>query len=150
MRFYATTARTEDNEQTTVSAQKNAMFSSQRFFGLEKEFREKTLLCALKKPQWFHHSASMNKKQRMTKNNNKGEPNYFRLKDKQKIDKQTTIKMTRKDSLGHNRCEWHKSSKPNNQIETDLNSIRAIKNTNDHHCAPMEQQKELRTMNKPL
>ena len=42
---------------------------------------------------------------RMTKNNNKGEPNYFRLKDKQKIDKQTTTKMTRNDSLGHNRCE---------------------------------------------
>ena len=76
MRFSATTARTEDNEQTTVSAQKNDMFSSQRFFGLDKEIREETQLCALKKPQCFHHSASMKKKQRrMTKNNNKVEPN---------------------------------------------------------------------------
>ena len=81
------------------------MFSSQRFFWLEKEFREETQLCALKKPQGFHHSASMKIQQRMTKNNDKGEPNYFRLKDKQKIDKQTTKKMTRNDSLGHNRCE---------------------------------------------
>ena len=48
MRFYATTATTEDKEQNTVSAQKNDMFSSQRFFGLEKEFREETQLCALK------------------------------------------------------------------------------------------------------
>ena len=105
MRFYATTATTEDKEQSTVSAQKNDMFSSQRFFGLEKEFREETQLCALKEPQCFHHSASMKIQKRMTKNNNKGEPNYFRLKDKQKIDKQTTTKMTRNDSLGHNRCE---------------------------------------------
>ena len=53
MRFYGTTERTDDNEQTTVSAQKNAIFSSQRFFGLEKKFREETQLCALKKPQCF-------------------------------------------------------------------------------------------------
>ena len=37
MRSYGTTERTEDNKQTTVSAQKNAIFSSQRFHGLEKK-----------------------------------------------------------------------------------------------------------------
>ena len=39
--------------------------------------------------------------------------------------------------------------KSNNQIETDLYSVWAKKNI-DHQCAPMEQQKELRTINKPL
>ena len=42
MRFYGTTERTEDNEQTTVSAQKKVIFSSQRFYGLETEFRKET------------------------------------------------------------------------------------------------------------
>ena len=64
MRSCGTTERTEDNEQTTVSAQKNAIFSSQRFYGLEKKFREGTQFYALNR---IH---------------NKGEPNYFRLKDK--------------------------------------------------------------------
>ena len=31
---------TEENEQTIGSAQKNAIFSSQLFYGLETEFRE--------------------------------------------------------------------------------------------------------------
>ena len=74
MRFYGTTERTEYNEQTTVSAQKNVIFSSQRFYGLEKEFRKETQLCALKKPQSFYHSASMDKQQRTTRNNNKEKP----------------------------------------------------------------------------
>ena len=117
MRFFGTTERTEDNEQTTVRAQTNAIFSSQRFYGLEKEFREGIQLYALKRSQCFHHSASAKKQHRTTRNNNKGEPNYFRLKDK--TNQQTTIKTTRgKVSLVHNRCEKDKSSKPNNQIET--------------------------------
>ena len=70
MRFYATTATTEDKEQSTVSAQKNDMFSSQHFLGLEKEFREETQLCALKKPQCFYHSASMDKEQMTTTKRN--------------------------------------------------------------------------------
>ena len=70
MRFYGTTERTDDNEQTTVSAQKNAIFSSQRFFGLEKKFREETQLCELKKPQCFYHSASMDKEQMTTTKRN--------------------------------------------------------------------------------
>ena len=74
----------EEIEQTTVSTQKNALFSSQRFHGLEKVFRERIQLYALKNSQYCHHSASMNKQQRMTRNNNKGKPNYFRLKDKTK------------------------------------------------------------------
>ena len=49
MRSYGTTERTEDNKQTTVSAQKNAIFSSQRFHGLEKKFREETQLYALRR-----------------------------------------------------------------------------------------------------
>ena len=40
MRFYATTATTEDNKHTTVSAQKNIIFSSQGFYGLEKIRKE--------------------------------------------------------------------------------------------------------------
>ena len=48
MRSYGTTERTEDNEQTTVSAQKNAIFSSQRFYGVKKELREEAQLYALK------------------------------------------------------------------------------------------------------
>ena len=118
MHSCGTRERTEDNEQTTVRAQKNALFSSQRFHGLEKEFRERIQLYVLKKSQCFHHSASMNKQQRTTRNNNEGEPNYFRIIDK--TNQQTTIKTTRgKGSLGHNRCEKDKSSKPNNQIETN-------------------------------
>ena len=108
----------EENEQTTVSTQKNAIFSSQRFYGLEKDFRERIQLYALKKSHAFHHSASVNKQQRTTPNNNKGEPNYFRLKDK--TNQQTTIKTTRgKGSLGHSRCEKDNSSMPNNQMETN-------------------------------
>ena len=55
----------------------------------------------------------------------------------------------RKGSLGDNRRVKDKSSNPNNQIETDINSLRADK-TNDHQCASLEQHKELRTTNKPL
>ena len=40
MRCCGTTERPENNERTTVSAQKNAIFSLQRFYGLEKKFRE--------------------------------------------------------------------------------------------------------------
>ena len=70
MRFYGTTERTDDNKQTTVSAQKNAIFSSQRFFGLEKKFREETQLCALKNLNVFYHSASMDKEQMTTTKRN--------------------------------------------------------------------------------
>ena len=118
MSSFGTTERTVDNEQTTVRAQKNAIFSSQRFYGLEKEFEEEIQLYALKRSQRFYHSPSMNKRQRTTRNNNKGEPNYFRLKDKR--NRQTTIRTTKgKGPLGHNRCEKDKSSRPNNQIETN-------------------------------
>ena len=44
MHSCGTRERTEDNEQTTVRAQKNALFSSQRFHGLEKVFRERIQL----------------------------------------------------------------------------------------------------------
>ena len=37
-----------DNEQTTVSVQKNAICSSQRFYGLKKELREGTQMYVLK------------------------------------------------------------------------------------------------------
>ena len=37
------------------------------------------------KPQCFYHSASMYKQQGVTRNNNKEEPYYFRLKDKTKL-----------------------------------------------------------------
>ena len=63
-----------DNEQTTVSAQKYAIFSSKRFYGLEKEFREETQLCELKKLQCLYHGASMDKQQGMTRENNKEKP----------------------------------------------------------------------------
>ena len=53
MRSYGKIERTEENEQTPVCAQKKAIFSSQRFYGLKKEFREKKQLCALKKFQCF-------------------------------------------------------------------------------------------------
>ena len=61
MRSYGTTAATKDNEQITVSAQKNAIFLSQRFSRLEKEFREEELsaLKKSKKSQCFYHSASL-------------------------------------------------------------------------------------------
>ena len=62
--------RTEDNDQNTVSAQTNAIFSLQRFHGLEK-ITEGIKLYALKKSQRFYHSASMNRQQKMTKNKNK-------------------------------------------------------------------------------
>ena len=118
MRSFGTTERTEDNEQNTVRAQTNAIFSSKRFYGLEKEFGEVIQLKAVKRFQCFHHSASAKKQQRTTRNNNKGEPTCFRLKEK--TNQQTTIKTTRgKGSLGHSRCEKDKSTKPNNQIETN-------------------------------
>ena len=84
MSSFGTTEITEDNEQTTVRAQKNAIFSSQRFYGLEKEFGEGIQLYALKRSQRFYHSPSMNKQQRTTRSNNKREPNYFRLREKRK------------------------------------------------------------------
>ena len=83
MRSYGTTEKNKDNEQITVSAQKNAIFSSQRFYGLEKEFREETQHYALKKSQCFYHSTSIMKK-RTTRNGNKVEHHYFRLEDKTK------------------------------------------------------------------
>ena len=41
MRFYGTTGRTEDNDQTTISAQKKTIFSSQRFYEFKKKKLEK-------------------------------------------------------------------------------------------------------------
>ena len=65
LRSCGTTERPEDNERTTVSAQKNAIFSLQRFYGLEKEFREETELYAQKKSPMFFTTALLWK-------NNKG------------------------------------------------------------------------------
>ena len=87
MPSYGTAKRIEENKQTTLSAQKNANFSSQRFSGVEKGFREGIQLYALKN-LFFFHSASMNEQQRTTRSNNKGDPNYSSLQDKTKIDKQ--------------------------------------------------------------
>ena len=63
--------KTEDNEHTTVNAQKNIKFSSQRFYGLEKSLYKKYNCARSKNLNVFYHSASMDKQQRMTKNNNK-------------------------------------------------------------------------------
>ena len=105
MRFYGTTERTDDNEQTTVSAQKNAIFSSQRFFGSEKKIREETQLCALIKPQCFLSQRFYGQR---TNDDNKEKRYYFRLKDKTKLT---------------NNKKNDKSSEPNNQIETDVKSM---------------------------
>ena len=78
MHFYETTQRTEDNDQTTVSAQKNGIFFSQRFYGLEKEIRKETQLYAPKKTLCSYHSATMDKQQSSSNNNNKGEPGQNR------------------------------------------------------------------------
>ena len=53
MRSYGTIERTEENEQTPVCAQKKAIFSSQRFYGLKKEFREKKTTVRVKKISMF-------------------------------------------------------------------------------------------------
>ena len=83
MRSYGTTERIGENEQTTVSAQKNAIFSSQRFYGLEKLFRNTTA-----RGQQIYVFITA-----LLRANNKGrqgvttieKANYFRLKDKTKL-----------------------------------------------------------------
>ena len=52
------------NKQQRTTRNNDAIFSSQRFYGFEKEFREGI--------QFYAHKRI----------HNKGEPNYFRLKDK--------------------------------------------------------------------
>ena len=72
------------NEQTALSAQKNAIFSSQRFYGLKKELREETQLYALKSLNVFITAfPSTNNKGRQGITTNE-KPKYFRLKSNTK------------------------------------------------------------------
>ena len=82
MRWYGTTERIGENEQSTVSAQKKVIFSSQRFYGLEKLFMNTTV-----RAQQIYVFITA-----LLWTNNKGrqgvttieKAKYFRLKDKTK------------------------------------------------------------------
>ena len=80
MRFYATTATTEDNKHTTVSARKNIIFSSQRFYGLEKKL-EKKYNCARSKNVNVFITALLWTNNKGWQSTTTKKPNYFRLKD---------------------------------------------------------------------
>ena len=75
MRLNGAIQRTEENEQNIVSA----------YLDLKKIYKEGKTTVLAQKSQCFHQSASINKKQRTKRNGNKGEPNYFRRKDKTKM-----------------------------------------------------------------
>ena len=57
MRFYGTTERTEDNEQTPLSAQKNAIYSSQRLFWISKKIKRRNTIVRAQKTTMFFITA---------------------------------------------------------------------------------------------
>ena len=93
MRFYGTTARNEDIEQTTVSAQLNAIFSLQRFYELKKNLEKKENCRRSRKLNDFITALlwTINKGRQGITTNEK--PNNFRLKNRTK----TTNKQQKND-----------------------------------------------------